>query len=475
MRTLVWFRSDLRAGDQSALWHASHDSPRGVVGVFLLSPEQWRRHDMAPAKGEFLLRTLAELGLALAKLRIPLLVERAPLFADAPGVILSLMGRHACDRLFFNREYELDEWRRDERVEQEVARAGRVVRAFTDQVLIEPGDLRTQEGRWYTVFTPFKNAAIGRLNDIGVKTFPAPSPQPDTGILSTPIPRAIDGLSSTVDPELWPAGERAASARLSVFVSRHIHSYATARDDLARDATSTLSPDLAVGAISIRRCVVEARAAHRPGRGESPLGGGDVGVTTWISELLWREFFVHILRGFPRVCMHRAFRPATERVRWRESPEDLSAWREGRTGVPIVDAGMRQLLKTGWMHNRARMITAMFFSKNLLLDWRLGERHFMSHLVDGFLASNNGGWQWSASTGTDAAPYFRVFNPISQSRRFDPDGEYIARWVPELRGLDREQIHDPGELFRPRDYPAPIVDLRASRIRAIEAFRSIKT
>lgn len=473
MRTLVWFRADLRVEDHSALWHASRDSSRGVVALFLLSPEQWRRHDAAPVKIEFLLRSLSELGRALEKLRIPLLVETAPRFADAPAAILSVMNRHECDRVYFNREYELDEWRRDERVEQHVARAGKAARAFTDQVLIEPGELRTLEGRWYTVFTPFKKAALARMKERGVETLPSPSPQPDTGIRSTPIPRALDGFSSGVDPELWPAGERAAAARLSTFLASRVRAYATARNEMAGEGTSALSPDLALGALSVRRCVVDAMASNRAGRGKSPLDSGEAGVTTWISELLWREFYVHILRGFPRVCMHRAFRPATERVRWRESPEDVRAWCEGRTGIPVVDAGMRQLLACGWMHNRARMITAMFFSKNLLLDWRLGERHFMTHLIDGFLASNNGGWQWSASTGTDAVPYFRVFNPVSQSRTHDPGGEYIRRWVPELRELDAKQIHEPDALFRPRDYPAPIVDLGSSRVRSIEAFRTL--
>jgi deoxyribodipyrimidine photo-lyase len=264
--------------------------------------------------------------------------------------------------------------------------------------------------------------------------------------------------------------------RLRAFISGHIRSYKTGRDFPARDETSTLSPYLAVGAISPRTCIAAAMEANDGAR--SPLETGNEHVLCWISELCWREFFVHVLVGFPRVCMGRAFQPLTERVKWNVNPTHLEAWKQGRTGVPIVDAGMRQLLRTGWMHNRVRMITAMFLSKNLFLEWREGERHFMRSLVDGFFASNNGGWQWSASTGTDAAPYFRIFNPTSQGQKFDPDGAYVRTFVPELAGVKGADVHDLASmppLARARiDYPEPIVDLSASRARAIEVFQQLR-
>ncbi|MCF5552819.1 deoxyribodipyrimidine photo-lyase, partial [Pseudomonas syringae] len=180
--------------------------------------------------------------------------------------------------------------------------------------------------------------------------------------------------------------------------------------------------------------------------------------------------------GYPRVSRHRAFRPETEALKWRDATEELRAWQEARTGLPIIDAAMRQLLETGWMHNRLRMVVAMFLTKNLLIDWREGERFFMRHLIDGDLASNNGGWQWSSSTGTDSAPYFRIFNPLSQSERFDPEGVFIKRWLPELADMNKKQIHDPsliGDLFGAADYPKPIVDLSKSRARALAAFKAL--
>jgi deoxyribodipyrimidine photo-lyase len=477
MRTLVWFRSDLRTADNTALYHAARESTRGVLGVFILSPGEWRAHEFAPVKVDLILRTLRELSSALERLNIPLLIARAETPADIPGVLLSLAQRHACDRLAFNREYELNEHRRDERVRAAFEQRGLDVRAFDDQVFAPPGEVRTGDGRFFSVFTPFKKALYARMQRLGVpEVLPAPRAQGDLPTRPDPVPESVAGFESPIDPALWPAGEAAALKRLATFAANSIRAYKDRRDYPGEDGTSILSPYLAVGAVSSRQCLAAALESNRAAR--SPLDSGLAGPVHWISELVWREFYIHILAGFPRVCMHRAFQPATERIRWNDNPAHLEAWQHGRTGVPIVDAGMRQLRATGWMHNRVRMITAMYLTKNLFLDWRLGESWFMRNLVDGFLASNNGGWQWSASTGTDAAPYFRIFNPVSQSRNFDPDGAYIRRYVPELADVDPKGVHEPWTLpalLRARlDYPEPLVDLSSSRQRAIDAFRAIK-
>jgi deoxyribodipyrimidine photo-lyase len=263
--------------------------------------------------------------------------------------------------------------------------------------------------------------------------------------------------------------------RLSGFCERRLRAYKEQRDTPSIDATSMLSPYLNAGVVSPRQCIVMARDAN--GGRYDDRAPGHAGGAHWISEVIWREFYQHVLVGFPRVCMHRAFRPATERLVWEQNPEHLQRWKEGRTGVPIVDAAMRQMNTMGWMHNRLRMVAAMYFTKDLFLDWRLGERYFMQTLVDGDLGSNNGGWQWSASTGTDAAPYFRIFNPASQSKRCDPDGEFIRRWVPELRDVEGEAIHEPGALpglLRQRvEYPEPLVDHDVARERVLRAFKGL--
>ncbi|MEZ6233652.1 MAG: deoxyribodipyrimidine photo-lyase [Phycisphaerales bacterium] len=487
MRPLVWFRADLRTADNSALLAAckaasdpkSNGSGRhGVVGVFLLAPDQWQEHDWAPVKVDLILRTLAELSKALAALNIPLKIIRADRFADAPKALLKLARACGCDALYFNKEYEINEARRDEAVRDAFEDEGMPVHAFTDQTLLEPGDLRTTEGKWYTVYTPFKKAALARLGDNGgVHPQPAPDKQAKLDIAPDPVPDSLPEFDGLRRPDLWPAGEGAAMDRLHKFAAVALDSYHERRDSPATAGTSTLSPYLAIGAISPRQCAAAAIDAEP--RALDPKPRRKTGPSTWLSEVLWREFYKHLLVGYPRVVRGRPFRLDTEHIEWRDDPEGLEAWKAGRTGVPIVDAGMRQLAATGWMHNRLRMVTAMFLTKNLLVDWREGERHFMRNLVDGDLANNNGGWQWSASTGTDAAPYFRVFNPVSQSRTHDPDGTYIRRFVPELADVEGEAVHEPwtipGLLRGGLDYPSePIVDLKSTRERAIEAFRAIK-
>lgn len=485
MRTLMWFRADLRVADNAALHEASRlsrgaggDTGGSVVGVFVICPEQWREHDWAGVKVGLMLRTLRELSVSLAALNIPLLVVKTPRFEGTPKVLLEIAQRHSCDALHFNDEYEVNELRRDQLVRTAFESAGLRVRSFTDQCIVAPGEVRTAGGAggFFTVFSPFKRALYKRiLEDGGVRVYPPPSKQEPTGISPSPVPGSLAGFETDVPPETWPAGERAAMNRLTTFIEKQVRSYKAERDIPSIDGTSVLSPYLCVGSISSRQCM--ARAAEANG---GILDGGSEEISHWISEVAWREFYKHILVGYPRVCMHRAFKPATDRIRWSDRPQDFLAWCEGRTGVPIVDAGMRQLRGIGWMHNRVRMIVAMYLTKDLFIDWRLGERHFMRNLVDGDLAPNNGGWQWSASTGTDAAPYFRIFNPISQSRKFDAAGAYIKKWVPELRDLDGGEdgaVHDPSllpKLLRGTlDYPEPIADRTMTKDRVMRAFQAL--
>jgi deoxyribodipyrimidine photo-lyase len=476
MRTLVWFRADLRAHDNRALAAACATSTRGVVAVFVICPRQWRNHDWADIKVAFLRRNLAALSQELAELNIPLLVRTAATFKHVPDTLRAVAEEHACDALLFNREYEVNETARDKRVTEIFEASGRGVLTFDDQTIIPPDALRTRQGGFYSIFSPFKRAWIEHLDDDPVCGVVDRVPRRLPELVTPPdaIPEAITGFDLDRDrADLWPAGEPAARERLDTFISARVARYKDLRDVPGVDGTSRLSPYLALGVLSPRQCLRAAVDANGGG-----LDRGAAGPLTWISELIWREFYRHVLVGFPHVCKHRPFRPAYDRVRWREAPTELDAWQAGRTGVPIVDAGMRQLAQAGWMHNRVRMVVAMFLSKDLLLDWRAGERHFMRQLVDGDLASNNGGWQWSASTGTDAAPYFRIFNPYTQGQRFDPDGDYIRRFVPELRDVPTRALHDPRALDDPMrrqaDYPWPICDHRTARQRAIDAFEALK-
>jgi deoxyribodipyrimidine photo-lyase len=481
MRAIHWFRADLRAEDNSALHEAQRRADNGVIGVFLIADEQWREHDWAPIKVDLMRRTLVELSERLAVRNIPLLIRRAPRFDDAPKALTGLAEEHDCDAIFCNIEYEVNERRRDERVEHACEKVGLDFVALHDQTVLTPDSVRTNDDGFYSVFTPYKRKWLKTARELGVSdTVPMPKKQTALPIAAEEVPDALGSFDDARDDwaDLWPAGEANAKRALTRFVEDRIRDYDDRRDIPGEDGTSRLSPFLALGVLSPRQCLAAAMEANR-----QRMSGGAIGIDTWISEIIWREFYRHVLVGWPRVCMNRPFRLESEAVRWRDDPEGLQAWKDGRTGYPIVDAGMRQLASTGWMHNRVRMIVATFLTKHLLIDWREGERHFMRHLVDGDLASNNGGWQWSASTGTDAAPYFRVFNPFSQSKRFDPDGVYIRSWVNELRDVPAKLLHDERDpddasdlLDRPgggQAYPRPLVQQKAARQRAIEAFRTV--
>ncbi len=470
-RQLLWLRNDLRIQDNTALAAALQAGP--TVAVFLLSPEQWLAHDDPACKVDFWLRNLIELQQSLATLNVPLLIRYAAEWQQAPKVIAELCQQLNISAVQVNTEYGIHESQRDLAVGALLVDQGILFHSHLDQLLFKPGSVLTQTGTYFKVFSQFKKICYQRLYDYLPETIATPKAQAALDIASDAIPNAVAGFAAT-DPSvqaLWPAGEQAAQQRLQTFAEQAIDDYLDHRDIPALPGTSQLSAYLAAGVISVRQCLHAALAAN-----QGEFDSGKPGVVIWINELLWREFYKHILVGYPKVSRSRAFKPETEFLAWRHSPKDLLAWQQGRTGFPIIDAAMRQLLATGWMHNRLRMVVAMFLTKNLLIDWREGERFFMQHLIDGDLAANNGGWQWSASTGTDAVPYFRIFNPISQSQRFDPKGTFIRHWVPELKHLSDKEIHQPKlltGLFGTADYPKPIVDLSASRQRALSAFKDL--
>ncbi|MFS2157536.1 deoxyribodipyrimidine photo-lyase [Pseudomonas sp. Pseusp122] len=468
---LLWLRSDLRIHDNTALTAAMERGP--TVALFLLSPGQWRQHDDAANKVDFWLRNLVTLEKDLAALNIPLLIRHADTWDLAPEVLLQVCREHRIEAVHANDEYGINETRRDQAVAHALDNSGVDLHHYLDQLLFQPGSVLTRNGSYFQVFSQFRKVCYSRLYESMPRPVRTPKAQAPLSIKSDVPPTRVEGFTppSPSLRALWPAGEEEARQRLERFSDERIQDYQLQRDFPAKPGTSQLSPYLASGVLSPRQCL---HAALSSNNGEFETGNN--GSVTWINELLWREFYKHILVGYPRVSRHRAFRPETEALQWRKAPEDLAAWQQARTGLPIIDAAMRQLLETGWMHNRLRMVVAMFVTKNLLLDWREGERFFMQHLIDGDLAANNGGWQWSSSTGTDSAPYFRIFNPLSQSQKFDPDGRFIKHWLPQLADLNKKDVHNPsaaGALFAPVDYPAPMVDLSASRARALAAFKAL--
>lgn len=466
MTALVWYRNDLRVAWHSPLATASR-SGLPVRALYLLCERQWDLHEVAPLRRWYVLASLQELGEQLARKGIVLDIVDAGDFAKVPERLADYVRQHQVTHLYCNREYPLNEIRRDRAVAARLREHQVELCGFDDGMLVPPRELKTGQGGWYTVFTPYRRQWETRLETRPPQRTSVRS-QGEALLFSSPVlQQAIARCHvPAVLREQWQPGEAAARRRLQSFCEQALAHYKRDRDFPALAGTSQLSVALSAGTLSAAECYSRAREALSDRNAREGAG-------VWISELGWRDFYRQIMANFPRVCRGEPFRPETGLIQWQRDKQLFDAWCEGRTGYPLVDAAMRQLRETGWMHNRLRMVVAMFLTKQLFIDWRWGERFFMQHLIDGDFAANNGGWQWSASTGTDAAPYFRVFNPVRQSQRFDPDGKFIRRWIPALRDLDNKSIHEPWRqpLLAP-DYPAPVVSLGGVKENVTRAFRA---
>ena len=470
MKNLMWFRGDLRLDDNPAL-KACCENTEKVQAIFIYSEKQLNLHHEANIKVDFLLKNLFLLEEKLTLLNIPLTIIKSNGFKEDPLLVADIAKKRNIDTVFWNKQFGEDEACRDSEVCDELRAIFINHSSFHDQVVYEPGSLKTGQGSPYSVFTPFKRKWIENFNmeflDIDCKY-----KKQAKGSLISNIKEFNFGLNIThqVDMDLWKAGEEEALIKLNIFLDQKAINYSKDRNDPIVDGTSRISPYLALGVISPKRCILEALKANN-----FEFTSGHIGITKWIDEIVWREFYRNIMFSFPRVSKGQPFQNFSKSIKWRFEESEFQAWKNGQTGFPIIDAAMRQLLHEGWMHNRLRMVVAMFFTKNMLHDWRLGEEYFMQNLIDGDFASNNGGWQWSSSTGTDAAPYFRIFNPITQSTNFDKEGLFIKTYVPELKDLDKSVIHDPPVEHRKYcKYPNQILNLKDSRLRAIEAFKAAK-
>jgi deoxyribodipyrimidine photo-lyase len=443
---VVWLRRDLRLADNPALADAAARGP--VVPVFVHDP---RLRGRAERRHAWIAATLSALDADLRRHGARLIVR-----SGEPGAELVRLAREArASGVWWNRDHTPYARERDVGVNAACRVAGLEPRALGDATLTEPGDVTPVRSGFYTVFTPFYRAWIRRVR---VPLAPALASRLATPALDTlPLPASARG-------DLPEAGEAAARSVLESFVRRRLGGYADERDRLDTEATSRLSPHLRVGTLSPRQVYAAAARSQAVARS----------VEAFVRQLAWRDFFVQILWHAPHTRW-QPLRPSRAAVRWRRDPEALAAWQQGRTGYPLVDAAMRQLAATGFITNRARLVTASFLVKHLLIDWRQGDRWFMRQLLDGDPALNGGNWQWVASVGADAMPAFRVFNPVTQGRRFDPSGEYVRRWVPELGALAGPRVHAPWEVGGVPGYPPPIVEHDAARRRALAAFRTPHT
>lgn len=473
MTTAIWWlRRDLRLHDNAALTTALA-AGSAVVPVFILDPALLRSSYVGERRLAYLAASLRQLDADLRQRGSRLIIRQGP-----PRDVL----RHLLAETSASAIHALADVSPYARQRDTAIAAHLPLQLHDGLAALPPGAVLTQSGQPYTVFTPFSKAWQNQLGKLTLLPAPDYIPTPPD-LAGLPLP-ALSSLSAT---PLFPPGESAARQRLTDFIAAGIGAYAQARHrlDVAVPASGTaastaaLSPYFRFGQLSPRLAVTVALEAID----HAPNAAARQGAEAWLSELIWRDFYIHILYYFPHV-RRRSFRPQYDGIAWQNDSQAFAAWQAGQTGYPVVDAAMRQLAQTGWLPNRARMIVASFLVKDLLIDWRWGERWFMQQLLDGDPAANNGGWQWSAGTGTDAAPYFRIFNPVSQGQKFDPQGTYVRRWLPELAYVPDEYVHAPWQMpaalqhaSRCRighDYPAPLVDHQQARARTLSAFAAAR-
>ncbi|MDE3176346.1 MAG: deoxyribodipyrimidine photo-lyase [Pseudomonadota bacterium] len=463
---IVWLRDDLRLDDQPAIRAAA-----AVPALFVHILDERPVRPLGGAGRWWLGKSLTAFAASLARIG-----GRLDVVAGDPETVLPALARRAgADAVYWTRRYGGAEIEKETRLAAELRRQGVKAQSFNGQLLRDPEQVKTEAGAPFKVFTPFWR----RCRELGPFGAPLPAPRkltaapwPDDAPARLALPTEPDGSALA---QSWTPGEAGAQARLSRFLDQALADYAEARDTLAGETTSRLSPHLRFGEISPRRVVAATEAAAQSAHAHR-------GADKFLAELGWREFSHTLLLGQPDLAREN-WNPRFDAFPWRDDPTAFEAWRHGRTGYPVVDAGMRELSATGYMHNRVRLIAGSFLAKHLGLDWRAGEAWFWDRLCDADEASNPANWQWVAGCGADAAPYFRVFNPILQGGKFDAAGAYVRRWVPELARLDARYIHAPwtapaaalaeAGVRLGRDYPAPIVDHAQARARALAAFASI--
>jgi len=466
VKTVIhWFRRDLRVSDNTALSEAGKRAET-VIPVFIFEDAFRTGPDVGAARLEFLLQSVESLRKNLAELGHTLIIR----CGKSENVLPALCQETGAQAVFANKRYEPYTQRRDERLTSALLNIGVGFELFKDAVVWEEQEILNQTGKPYTVFTPYSK---------NWKTRPVPAPRPKINQLKSKIknfpgdalPANTAAAGHPLTQKIPAGGERAALELLRQFMAGPVYTYGTNRNFPAVDGVSNLSPHLRAGTVGIRTIL----SALKKARDAAPAARA-ASCDVFLNELIWREFYAQVLHNFPHVTKG-AFRPEYDKLQWSDNQEHFQAWCDGRTGYPIVDAAMRCLNATGTMHNRLRMIVAMFLTKDLMINWQLGERYFMKQLVDGDMAANNGGWQWSAGTGTDAAPYFRIFNPTSQAEKCDEKGEYVRRWIPELKDFPADLIHQPWEnplMLSRSKYPSRIVLHEEQRDKCLAMFKAVK-
>lgn len=469
---LLWFRNDLRTHDNPALHYflsnfiANDETQKIKQAVFFVSKKQWRQHDWSDIKSDFVIKHAQSLVHELALLDITLTLVEVDTFIDQVVYIRDYCKENDINEVVANSELEFNEQQRDKALQKQ----GVNLVLFESDVIVPKGNILNKSDTMYKVFTPFKRAWLRYVNQYGFD-YLGKVQAVSTGDKAAKInDQSIDIESfNKGSSRAWPFASIFEKEVLPKFLNDKVSSYGEHRDIPSIKGTSGISAYLAAGVIS-PRYVLRLLINKHP----DIVNASDSGVFVWLNELIWREFYRHLMFHEQRLCKHESFKEKYQQMAWHNNNEHFEAWKEGKTGYPLVDAAMRQLNTTGWMHNRLRMVVASFLTKHLLIDWRLGEKYFMQQLIDGDLAANNGGWQWAASTGCDSQPYFRVFNPIRQSERFDPDGNFIRMYIPELKDVPDKYIHFPHTYIENNNksiYWPAIVEHKDARLKALSFYK----
>lgn len=470
VNSIIWLRRDLRLYDNAALFHALKNSDQ-VFTVFIFDTHILNKlKNKKDRRIEFILKSLKEIKENLNKQGSDLIIEKG----EPETLIPNLIKEYKCDSLYINRDYEAYAQERDNSITEILSKKQVKTFAFKDQVLFECDEILTQSNKPYTVFTPYKNNHLKKLNEEGIDLYKCEDHKSNFAKFThKPLP-SIEELSfekTNLEELDLPTGTSGGKKLLEKFY-KNIKIYSKSRNYPAVRGVSYLSVHNRFGTLSIRHLAKMAIEADNDG------------ASTWLSELIWRDFYFQIIANFPHVSKNKSFKPQFENLQFENDEKKFEAWKNGLTGFPIIDAAMKQINQTGYMHNRLRMIVSSFLVKDLLIDWRWGEQYFQDNLIDFDFSANNGGWQWAASTGCDSQPYFRIFNPILQSEKFDKDGLFIKKYLPQLEPLSSKQIHQPWMHFEKNtdtfpiklgeDYPFPIINHSEQRDKALAMYKTCK-
>ncbi|CAL4322144.1 deoxyribodipyrimidine photo-lyase [Buchnera aphidicola] len=467
---LMWFRNDLRIHDNTALYSACKNTKANVLSIFIATPKQWESHLMSFKKSEYIYKNLLILKKNIMQLGIPLYFYESEDFLTSIKFLIIFCKKHKVNAIFYNYQYEFNERKRDYLIKKMLKKENISTYAFHDEILFSPDKIHKKNGQPYNIFSSFKKNIIKKIQEQVPLSFPIPNiricSKMEKNVIKFTYPR------EKIDERLFPIGEKCALNNLLFFINKKIINYNSEHHSPNLNSTSFLSASFSIGILSFRQCITLLLKKKN-------YELKTIDQCLWLNELIWREFYKYLLIRYPEISQNKALSHLDNKILWNNNKEHLNAWQKGKTGYPIVDAGMRQLNKLGWMHNRIRMITASFLVKDLLINWKEGEKYFISKLIDGDLAINNGNWQWIASIGINSNPYFKIFNPINQAKKFDKEGIFVKTYLPELRSIPNSDIFTP-HLWSQRtgnkiNYPIPIVNHEKTKKNVISVFKLAKS